>query len=79
MAISDRDRPDDSNEPRHKPDSLREEASAAGQRLKGAAKEMAGDIADDPDLEGKASVKTLLGKIASARTTVCKNQRRGSA
>jgi uncharacterized protein YjbJ (UPF0337 family) len=62
MAVNDRDRPDDSNEPRHKPDSLREEASAAGQRIKGAAKDMAGDVADDRRLEKKGERENAAGR-----------------
>ena len=61
MATTDRDRPDDSNEPRHKPDSLREEASATGQRIKGAAKEMAGDVADDRSVEKKGERENAAG------------------
>ena len=61
MAITDKDRPDDSNEPRHKPDSLREEVSATGQRIKGAAKEMAGDVADDRGLEEKGKRENAAG------------------
>ena len=62
MAVTDRDRPDDSNEPRHKPDSLREEASATGQRIKGATKDMAGDVAGDRRLEEKGERENAAGK-----------------
>ncbi len=61
MAVTDDDRPDDSTEPRHKPDSLREEVSATGQRIKGAAKEMAGDIADDRKMEKKGERENAAG------------------
>ena len=53
MAVTDRDRLDDTNEPRDKPDSVREEAPASGQRVKGGGKKMPGDIADDRGLEKK--------------------------
>ena len=67
MAVHDTDRPDDSNEPRHKPDSLREEASATGQRIKGAVKEVAGDIADDRRLEEKGERENAAGKDRQRR------------
>ena len=62
MGDIDNDRPDDSAEPRHKPDSLREETSAAGQRIKGAAKEAVGDIADDRGLEEKGERENAAGR-----------------
>jgi uncharacterized protein YjbJ (UPF0337 family) len=62
VTDKDKDRPDDSNEPRHKPDSLREETSATGQRIKGAAKEAVGDIADDRGMEKKGERENAAGK-----------------
>jgi uncharacterized protein YjbJ (UPF0337 family) len=53
MAVTDRDRLDDSNEPSDTPDSVRDEAPATGQRVKGGGKKMPGDIADDRGLEKK--------------------------
>ena len=62
MGDIDNDRPDDSAEPRHKPGSIREEASAAGQRVKGKVKEAAGDIADDRGLEEKGERENAAGR-----------------
>jgi uncharacterized protein YjbJ (UPF0337 family) len=62
MGHMDHDRPDDSNEPRHKPDSVREEASAVGQRVKGAMKDMAGDITDNEALEEKGERENAAGR-----------------
>jgi uncharacterized protein YjbJ (UPF0337 family) len=62
MGHMDHDRPDDSNEPRHKPDSLREEASALGQRVKGATKNVAGDITDNEELEEKGERENAAGR-----------------
>ena len=58
----DTDRPDDSNEPRHKPDSVREEASAIGQRVKGATKDAVGDMTDDESLEDEGERENEAGK-----------------
>jgi uncharacterized protein YjbJ (UPF0337 family) len=58
----DPDRPDDSNARRHKPDSLREETSAVGQRVKGATKDMAGDITDNEELEEKGERENAAGR-----------------
>ena len=60
--IDDLDRPDDSNEPRHKPGSVREEASATGQRVKGAAKDALGDLTDDEALEEKGERENAAGR-----------------
>jgi uncharacterized protein YjbJ (UPF0337 family) len=57
----DHDRPDDSNANRHKPNSVREEASATGQRVKGAVKEAVGDVADDRGLEEKGKRENEAG------------------
>jgi uncharacterized protein YjbJ (UPF0337 family) len=67
MAEHDHDRPDDSAANRHKPDSLREEASALGQRVKGAAKEAAGDVADDRGLEEKGRRENEAGRERQGR------------
>ena len=64
MADRDRDddRPDDSNAPRHDPGSVREEASATGQRVKGAVKDAVGDLMDDEDLENEGERENAAGK-----------------
>jgi len=62
MGHMDHDRPDDSNAPRHKPGSVREEASAVGQRIKGAAKDVAGEITDDESLEEKGERENAAGR-----------------
>jgi uncharacterized protein YjbJ (UPF0337 family) len=62
LMSHDIDRPDDSNTPRHKPGSIREEASALGQRVKGGAKDIAGDIADDKGLEEKGERENAAGR-----------------
>ena len=61
------DRPDDSNEPRHKPDSVREEASAIGQRVKGATKDAVGDMTDNESLEEKGERENEAGKDRQKR------------
>jgi uncharacterized protein YjbJ (UPF0337 family) len=55
------DRRDDSNAPRHKPGSVREETSATGQRVKGAAKEGLGDLTDDEQMEEKGERENQAG------------------
>jgi uncharacterized protein YjbJ (UPF0337 family) len=67
MAEHDHDRPDDSTANRHKPDSVREEASALGQRVKGAAKEAAGDVADDRSTEEKGRRENAAGRARQGR------------
>ena len=62
MGDINKDRPDDSAEPRHKPGTIREEVSSAGQRAKGAVKEAAGDIADDRGLEEKGERENAAGR-----------------
>ena len=62
MGHMDHDRPDDSNAPRHTPGSVREEASATGQRIKGAAKDVAGEITDDESLEEKGERENAAGR-----------------
>ena len=62
MGHMDHDRPDDSAEPRHKPGSVREEVSSVGQRVKGATKDIAGEITDDEDLEAKGERENAAGR-----------------
>jgi uncharacterized protein YjbJ (UPF0337 family) len=62
MGVDDRDRPDDSNEPRHKPGSIREEVSATGQRVKGATKDAMGELLDDEEMEEKGESENEAGK-----------------
>ena len=62
MGHQDHDRPDDSNAPRHKPGSVREETSATGQRVKGAIKDAVGDITDNDSLEQKGERENAAGK-----------------
>lgn len=62
MGHMDDDRPDDSNAPRHKPGSIREEASATGQRIKGATKDVLGELTDDESLEEKGERENAAGK-----------------
>ena len=53
MGHTDHDRPDDSNQPRHEKDSIREEVSATGQRVKGAVEEAAGAVTGNDRLKDK--------------------------
>jgi uncharacterized protein YjbJ (UPF0337 family) len=62
MGHMDHDRPDDSNAPRHKPGSIREETSATGQRIKGATKDALGEMTDDESLEEKGERENAAGK-----------------
>ena len=55
------DRPDDSNRPRHA-NSVAEETSATGQRVKGAIKEAVGDAIDDKSMENKGARENAAGK-----------------
>lgn len=57
----DTDRPDDSNRPRHA-NSVAEETSATGQRVKGAIKEAVGDAIDDESMEEKGARENAAGK-----------------
>ena len=54
------DRPDDSNAPKHA-NSLAEETSATGQRVKGAVKEAVGDAIDDEEMEEKGERENAAG------------------
>jgi uncharacterized protein YjbJ (UPF0337 family) len=56
------DHPDDSNMPRHKPGSVTEETSAAGQRFKGKVKEEVGDMIDDDEMEEKGRNEKEAGE-----------------
>jgi len=58
----DHDRPDDSNAPRHDKDSVAEETSATGQRVKGAIKDAAGEISGDEAHEEKGERENQAGK-----------------
>jgi uncharacterized protein YjbJ (UPF0337 family) len=62
MGHMDHDRPDDSNAPRHKPGSVREETSATGQRVKGAVKDAAGAVTGDVELEDKGERENAAGR-----------------
>jgi len=61
MGHMDHDRPDDSNAPRHEPGSVAEEASATGQRIKGAIKDAVGDVIDDERMEEKGERENAAG------------------
>jgi len=61
MGLLDHDRPDDSNAPRHTPDSIAEETSATGQRIKGAIKNAAGELVGDESLERKGERENAAG------------------
>jgi len=55
------DRPDDSNAPRHDSNSVAEETSATGQRIKGAAKDAVGDLINDEEMERKGERENQAG------------------
>jgi uncharacterized protein YjbJ (UPF0337 family) len=59
--FDDVDRPDDSNAPRHD-SNLAEEASAAGQRIKGRTKDVLGDLTDNESLEEKGERENEAGR-----------------
>lgn len=61
MGDIDRDRPDDSNAPRHDEDSVAEETSATGQRVKGEVKKVTGDIVGNERLEEKGRRENQAG------------------
>jgi uncharacterized protein YjbJ (UPF0337 family) len=61
MGHMDHDRPDDSNEPRHTPGSIREETSAVGQRAKGAVKEAAGAVTGNENVKDKGERENAAG------------------
>jgi len=60
MGHMDHDRPDDSNAPRHD-NSIAEETSATGQRIKGAVKDAVGDLTDNERLERKGERENAAG------------------
>ena len=62
MDYDDQDRPDESNEPRHDPDSVLEETSATGQRFKGATKDVVGELIDDEDMEREGEEENAAGR-----------------
>ena len=61
MGIIDNDRPDDSKAPRHDKNSIAEETSATGQRVKGAVKDAVGDLTDNESLERKGERENAAG------------------
>lgn len=61
------DRPDDSKQNRHAPDSVSEEVSGTGQRLKGAVKREVGDAIDDEKMEEKGARENQAGKDRQRR------------
>jgi uncharacterized protein YjbJ (UPF0337 family) len=62
MGQTDNDRPDDSNAPRHDKNSVAEETSATGQRVKGAIKDAAGAATGNQSLEDKGERENQAGK-----------------
>ena len=62
MGHMDHDRPDDSNAQRHDSNSVAEETSATGQRVKGAIKNAAGELVGDQALEDKGERENAAGK-----------------
>jgi uncharacterized protein YjbJ (UPF0337 family) len=60
------DRPDDSPARKHA-NSVAEEASATGQRVKGAVKEELGDMLDDETMEEKGARENAAGKDRQRR------------
>ena len=60
MGHMDHDRPDDSNAPRHD-NSVAEETSATGQRIKGAVKNAVGELIGDENLERKGERENAAG------------------
>lgn len=55
------DNPDDSNARRHDAGSGSEETSAAGQRIKGATKDVVGEVTGDEALEEKGERENAAG------------------
>ena len=56
------DRPDDSTQNRHAKNSVSEETSATGQRIKGGLKNAAGELIDDEALEEKGERESRAGE-----------------
>ena len=63
------DRPDDSTAPRHA-NSVAEETSATGQRVKGAIKEEVGDMIDDEEMEAEGKRENAVGRARQAGNKV---------
>jgi uncharacterized protein YjbJ (UPF0337 family) len=61
MGDMNRDRPDDSNMPRHQPGSAAEETSATGQRIKGEAKKVAGEATGNERTAEKGARENQAG------------------
>jgi uncharacterized protein YjbJ (UPF0337 family) len=59
--LDDKDHPDDSARPRHD-SGLGEETSAAGQRVKGRVKDIAGDVTGNESLEEKGERENQAGR-----------------
>lgn len=66
MGHMDHDRPDDSKARRHD-NSVAEETSATGQRIKGAIKDAAGDLTDNESLEEKGERENAAGRDRQRR------------
>ena len=62
LRDDDVDHPDDSSAPRHDSDSIAEETSAAGQRIKGAVKDATGELTGDEALEDKGERENAAGR-----------------
>ena len=65
--FDDVDRPDDSKARRHDKNSVAEETSAAGQRVKGRVKDIAGDLTDNESLEEKGERENQAGRDRQKR------------
>jgi uncharacterized protein YjbJ (UPF0337 family) len=65
--FDDVDNPDDSAERRHDADSVAEETSAFGQRVKGATKDAVGELIDDEALEEKGERENAAGRDRQRR------------
>ncbi len=65
--MADVDRPDDSAKNRHRPDSVAEEVSGFGQRVKGKLKEEVGDVVDDRGMEEKGRRENEAGRERQRR------------
>jgi len=61
MGHMDHDRPDDSNQPRHQPNSVAEETSATGQRVKGEIKKVTGEAVGDDAMADKGRRENEAG------------------
>ena len=66
MGHMDHDRPDDSNARRHD-NSIAEETSATGQRVKGAIEDAAGEVSGDEQLEEKGERENEAGRDRQRR------------